>query len=182
MPRKSTGKKLRFAVFERDSYTCRYCGSQPPDVVLVVDHLLPVVAEGETDIENLVTACEACNQGKAARVLGAFPPEPDTDMRYLQVAQEANELARFRQALAAKEVVLGGLVMDLQNVWAATAGSDWHPAEHVVRPMLGRYSPESVEEAFRDVSHKVGSGYVEKTRWVQYTWAVLRNIEAESAG
>jgi hypothetical protein len=29
--RKSTGKRLRFSVFQRDHFTCQYCGAQPPD-------------------------------------------------------------------------------------------------------------------------------------------------------
>ena len=67
--RKSTGKRLRFSVFQRDQFTCQYCGAQPPDVVLVCDHITPVALGGETTIDNLITSCESCNQGKADRSL-----------------------------------------------------------------------------------------------------------------
>lgn len=60
---------LRFRVLERDDFSCRYCGSRPPWVRLVVDHAIPVAGGGTNDFENLVTACEPCNQGKAARPL-----------------------------------------------------------------------------------------------------------------
>lgn len=182
MPRKPTSKRLRFEVFERDAYICRYCGAQPPAVVLVIDHLLPVTAGGETNLDNLVTACESCNQGKAGRVLGSFPPTPDLDMRYLQLMQEAGELSRYRAALNAREAQIEALVTELQSIWTVTGGLDWHPADHIVRQMLARYAPETVEAAFRDVGHKVGSGYIERNRWVQYLWAVMRNMEEESAG
>src|SRR4051812_15410387 len=62
--RRSTGKRLRFEVFKRDYFTCRYCGAQPPDVVLVVDHVIPVALGGPSTLDNLITACEPCNQGK----------------------------------------------------------------------------------------------------------------------
>ena len=65
---------LRFAVMERDGYRCRYCGATAKDGIrLEVDHLLPVAKAGETTLDNLVTACEPCNRGKAARVVKAPP-------------------------------------------------------------------------------------------------------------
>ena len=35
-------KALRFEVFKRDSFTCQYCGRSAPEVVLEVDHIVPV--------------------------------------------------------------------------------------------------------------------------------------------
>jgi hypothetical protein len=58
----------RFAILERDGFACRYCGRRPPQVVLQVDHVIPRSAGGDDTDENLITACEECNQGKAARV------------------------------------------------------------------------------------------------------------------
>lgn len=63
--RKTIGKKLRFEVFKRDSFQCQYCGRSAPDVVLHVDHILPVKHGGETTIMNLVTSCFDCNSGKS---------------------------------------------------------------------------------------------------------------------
>ena len=40
-------------------------GSQPPDVVLVCNHIEPASTGGATTIDNLITSCTACNQGKA---------------------------------------------------------------------------------------------------------------------
>ncbi len=58
---------LRFAVLQRDAFRCRYCGATASDgVKLHIDHIVPVVAGGETSIDNLVAACEQCNLGKAA--------------------------------------------------------------------------------------------------------------------
>lgn len=67
--RKAISKKIRFEVFKRDSFKCQYCGKASPDVVLVVDHIMPVKDGGDNEITNLITACEPCNQGKGARQL-----------------------------------------------------------------------------------------------------------------
>jgi hypothetical protein len=67
--RKSITKKTRFEIFKRDSFTCQYCGSKAPDVVLEVDHLNPVKHGGENDLLNLITSCFVCNRGKSARKL-----------------------------------------------------------------------------------------------------------------
>lgn len=68
-PRKNIGKKVRFEVFKRDSFTCQYCGAKAPEVLLEVDHIDPVAAGGGNDIINLITSCKACNSGKSKNKL-----------------------------------------------------------------------------------------------------------------
>lgn len=58
--------RRRWAVLERDRFTCRYCGQFAPNVMLHVDHVVPVSEGGTDDLDNLVVACAACNQGKNA--------------------------------------------------------------------------------------------------------------------
>lgn len=60
-------KTLRFKVFERDEFTCQYCGKKPPKVVLEVDHIYPKSKGGTDDILNLITACLDCNRGKTMK-------------------------------------------------------------------------------------------------------------------
>jgi hypothetical protein len=65
--RSKLSKSMRFAVLVRDEYTCQYCGRRAPDVVLQVDHRVPVAKGGSDEISNLATACVDCNLGKGAR-------------------------------------------------------------------------------------------------------------------
>jgi len=67
--RKALSQKTRFEVFKRDHFTCQYCGRKAPDVVLQVDHIVPVANDGKNDILNLVTSCVDCNSGKSDRKL-----------------------------------------------------------------------------------------------------------------
>lgn len=60
--------KDRFAVLQRDNFTCQYCGRRPPAVKLTVDHRVAVAKGGSLrHPDNLCAACEACNAGKGAR-------------------------------------------------------------------------------------------------------------------
>lgn len=56
---------LRFEVFQRDQFTCQYCGRKAPEVKLEVDHRIPVADGGTDSFDNLITACSDCNQGKS---------------------------------------------------------------------------------------------------------------------
>lgn len=60
----NTFYRLRWVTLERDNFTCQYCGASAPDVVLWIDHRVPVSEGGTDDPNNLVTACIACNLGK----------------------------------------------------------------------------------------------------------------------
>jgi hypothetical protein len=59
-------KRLRFEILRRDNHACRYCGGSAPDVVLTVDHVIPVALGGNDEPANLVAACKDCNGGKSS--------------------------------------------------------------------------------------------------------------------
>lgn len=62
--RKSLPKKVRYEVLKRDSFTCQYCGRMAPEVILEVDHIIPVAEGGDEEMFNLITSCRDCNRGK----------------------------------------------------------------------------------------------------------------------
>lgn len=55
---------VRWAVWERDNFTCRLCGAR---CFLAVDHIIPEVKGGTLDMSNLQTLCKTCNSKKGAR-------------------------------------------------------------------------------------------------------------------
>jgi len=67
----AVSKRLRFEILRRDNHACRYCGGVAPDVVITVDHVVPVSLGGSDDASNLVAACKDCNAGKASVPTGA---------------------------------------------------------------------------------------------------------------
>ena len=53
---------VRRKVFERDNYTCQFCGSKEN---LTLDHIWPKSKGGKFILENLKVLCFPCNQRKS---------------------------------------------------------------------------------------------------------------------
>jgi len=51
-------------IYERDKYTCQYCGKKPPLKKLNIDHVHPRSKGGRNSWTNLVCSCIACNSKK----------------------------------------------------------------------------------------------------------------------
>lgn len=99
--RKPIGKKVRFDVFKRDDFTCAYCGSTPPSVVLQVDHIHPVSQGGTNSINNLITSCQPCNIGKGATSLNMVPAS--LKEKAAIVAEKEEQLKGFYAIMREKE-------------------------------------------------------------------------------
>lgn len=111
--RKQVSAKARFEVFERDEFTCQYCGSHPPQAILHVDHIVPVAGGGCNSEDNLITACSRCNGGKGARPLTAIPRP---------LAEKAKELAEQERQIAGYGKVMQAKMLRLDT-------ETWHVFE-----------------------------------------------------
>jgi len=60
-------RKTRQRIFERDDYTCRYCGVRGGR--LEIDHVIPISRGGSNHEDNLATACMPCNRRKKDKVM-----------------------------------------------------------------------------------------------------------------
>lgn len=178
--RKAISKGLRFDIFKRDSFTCQYCGAQPPNVVLHIDHIVPVVDGGDNDPLNLVTSCGACNIGKGAKRLEGSP-RPDADLAWLEVQQELAELRRYQEAKKERDEVIKGIIELLQNTWFEQSGLDWAPSVSTITKMLIKNSPGTIEQAFMVVAPRVASGQVSSNNneWLKYTYGVMKHMNSE---
>jgi len=58
---------IRQRIFERDDFTCQYCGHR--GCRLECDHVIPVSRGGAHDDSNLVTACFDCNRSKRDKLV-----------------------------------------------------------------------------------------------------------------
>lgn len=57
----------RIEVFERDQWTCQYCGEKVDEKNSTLDHFIPKSKGGGNNKENLRTACLACNSVKSGK-------------------------------------------------------------------------------------------------------------------
>lgn len=63
--------KLRESIKKRDNFTCCVCGNSThiePNLLLEIDHIIPVSKGGYTTEENLQTLCWKCNRAKSNRL------------------------------------------------------------------------------------------------------------------
>ena len=65
-------KKLREFIKSRDNYTCCQCGNsihKEPNLLLEIDHIVPVTKGGYTIEDNLQTLCWKCNRAKSNKII-----------------------------------------------------------------------------------------------------------------
>lgn len=65
-------RKLREHIKERDNFTCCSCGNSTyvePNLLLEIDHIIPVAKGGRTEESNLQTLCWKCNRAKSDKIL-----------------------------------------------------------------------------------------------------------------
>jgi len=100
-------RKIKFSnrmVWERDGFTCRYCGMKITSKSdLTTDHVKPRSRGGKTNFENMVTACAACNSKKGnktleeagMRILGDLPlGPPEISPAMAQISEEVQKMIK----------------------------------------------------------------------------------------
>lgn len=107
MKRKAISASVRWSVFARDGFRCRYCGEQASDyVTLAVDHIISVADGGDNAMDNLLTACRRCNSGKGPRSLSGVPVSVAVLEAATKQAENAEKLSlAIRRTISAKAEV-----------------------------------------------------------------------------
>ena len=65
-------RKLREFIKERDNFTCCSCGNSThvePNLLLEIDHIIPVSKGGCTEESNLQTLCWKCNRAESDKIM-----------------------------------------------------------------------------------------------------------------
>jgi 5-methylcytosine-specific restriction endonuclease McrA len=95
-------KMSRYEIFNRDKYTCQYCGEQSRHLTL--DHVIPRYRGGQHTWENVVSACTDCNRRKAGRTpkeanmkLIRQPAPPNGSHLFVVPHQYANKRDEWRK-------------------------------------------------------------------------------------
>lgn len=169
-------KNIRFEILKRDAFSCQYCGSKPPDVVLEVDHIIPVSRGGQNNPDNLITSCFPCNRGKSDRQLGVVPEG------LLERAERVNEMTEEAER-AALSIVSAHQKID---EWAWSIAEVLHPGSasgwsknkfNGVRNFVLKLGYAEV----LDAAHIADTACVEQSRKFRYfcgiCWRLVREAE-----
>lgn len=165
--------RTRFDVFKRDSFTCRYCARSSPEVVLELDHVVPVCEGGSDDEMNLVTACWECNRGKGGTPLDSPPLAEDPHERAVLLLERERQLAEYNAVL---REINGRVKRDLKQLleyWRREAGKTLYGVELTgLENALKRYPAETIKWAM------TAAARAHKTTSLAYVHACLRNQRA----
>ena len=102
--RKQISTRQRFEVFKRDGFICQYCGSNPPNVILHVDHIIPVSKGGENIMDNYITSCSKCNLGKSNVSLKNIPKTLKEKSE--EIAEKEAQIKGYYEIIEAKRLRL----------------------------------------------------------------------------
>lgn len=178
--RKSISPSLRWSVFARDNFTCRYCGAKAGEdgVVLAADHLLSVAEGGLNTYENLITACERCNGGKGARSLINVPDSEEVAARMADRAKSIKAQAdAMAQALANEQ----SLKQEAVNLKCQAYGvNKIHMVKgehkHIVT-LCREHGADNVLNWYRLASDHD----VPEDRAIKYVYGIIRNQKEQQA-
>jgi 5-methylcytosine-specific restriction endonuclease McrA len=98
--RRPLSEKRRFDTLKRDGFRCVYCGRSGEEAVLHIDHLIPISAGGSDELDNLVTSCEACNQGKSSALIRGVYREDSK--KWMHVTHTLKKMERDLKSLREK--------------------------------------------------------------------------------
>lgn len=194
MKRKAVSVRVRFEVLKRDRFTCQYCGKHPPDVLLEVDHVLPVAAGGNNEAENLTTACSECNGGKSDRLLaeGSAPSVSaaaiahqrdrlEQAKHYLELMQKQRDLVSdqlWLVTVAWAEAFGAARTEESGTVAYRFSGANAFPAEASVRLMLQRLPLGEILEAVTIAADKFPTAARHTERYFfGICWRKIRKLE-----
>lgn len=114
--------RTRFEVFKRDEFTCRYCGRRSPEVVLEVDHIVPVCEGGSDDAMNLATSCWECNSGKSGVPLAAVMTGEDPHDKAIEVLERERQLREYNEVMAQERDRREAETWELWRYWQTELG------------------------------------------------------------
>lgn len=177
MGRKAISKSVRFSVFARDGFTCRYCGRKSDQVRLVIDHLVPVAKGGDSEESNLITACEPCNQGKGSKLI---PATSQIESHRLSLAQEFQEQKKMHKRAVKAAKLKGEIRTAICNKYCEV----FHVPSILERTLshyvsiCGTFGPELLFEWFQIAADK--DNLYGETNVLKYIHGIKRRYLEES--
>lgn len=158
---------VRFEIFKRDDFQCRYCGKRSPEAILEVDHVLPRASGGTDDYDNLVTACFECNRGKGARLLTQAPDELNLHEKTILVAEQELQVAEYNFWRAKQKEREDAELAHLIRIWKH---SGYSIKRNVMLGYLRKLGVVELTEIVQIVNEDTTKDYFPNASWDQCAW------------
>lgn len=179
--RKAVGSRLRFEIFKRDGFKCRYCGRPSAEEPLTIDHLVAVANGGTNDPSNLLSACATCNRGKSAvpltesRLSGPNWPHSPPDVEAARIyAEEQVRLEKARRE--ALNPILAAWVAGLPSAPLDESAIDR------LALLLTQWGQHGLLCGIEMTAKRMAPDGLTTTKALRYLHGVLRNWEIDAQG
>lgn len=178
----SLSVKTRFEIFERDNFTCQYCGKTPPEVILHVDHIHPKSKGGLDDVINLITSCRDCNLGKKAKIL-KNPKRVVNIKKELEKIEEIESQMKeyYKHLKKIKNIKENNPILNLlTDVWEEEAGGNNKLTSEGKKSLQilidKKNNPEDIMKAIRICWE---NGRISAENKFPYMCGILKNLSLE---
>jgi hypothetical protein len=168
---------VRWQIFARDNFRCRYCGRQAGDggVVLQVEHIISVADGGTNAMDNLLSACQKCNNGKRTRSLQYAPGSEDA---VAFASAQAVTLAQQARALAAQSDARAELKQELINLLCDAYGYESiYISETNVKQFIGILQTYGAARLAEWVAI-AASRRIRPSQCCRYVFGIIRNLKS----
>lgn len=172
--------RTRFDVFKRDEFTCGYCGRKSPDVVLEVDHIVPVALGGRDDEINLLTSCWECNRGKSAVPLSEVLTGEDPHDKAIAILEKRRQLDEYNNVLAEEYDRIEAETWNLIEFWntekgiTGPAAQKFNKVQYRGLKALVKWCPREKIREFMELALLRGAD-----KDLRYVYACCRNWRVE---
>ena len=176
--------KLRFEVFKRDDFTCQYCGRKTPEVILELEHIIPLSKGGTDELDNLTTSCFECNRGKGVSLLDTILKDRDIHDETILLAEKEFQLAEYNYLKEKIRDRENKEIEELKNHFADQfRDNEWSYAirefpHSIVRQCLKTMSYIDIFELIDiavDITSRDSKGDYHTVAAAKYLTAILRN-------
>jgi hypothetical protein len=177
--RKKLSASVRWSVFARDGFTCRYCGARggQDGVELHADHLVSVADGGDNSIPNLLTACQKCNGGKGAKSLTESPDAVGVADRMKERAKSLKQQAAILRKSMEAERQIQQEAVNLKCAAYQTKETRMQPGEQTtIINLCKEFGAETVTGWYRIAFGR----RISEWRAVQYVCGIARNVRKEA--
>jgi len=169
--------KKRFNIFHRDGFTCQYCGKKPPEVILEVDHIIPVSKGGNDDEDNLITSCFECNRGKTNKKLEDVPERIEHNLEEIKERKkQLKEYYNYKEEVERRNYAIMSELCDYwSELWDYQCGLNVR-GEAGVRRFLKDFDKLEIKDAMAKARYKVNSNSEDSLKYFYgIMWTKLRN-------
>lgn len=170
--------RTRFEIFKRDNFTCRYCGRVSPDVVLEVDHIIPVCEGGTDDPINLATACWECNHGKSGIPLSESLTGEDPHDRAISILERERQLREYNAVLQSARERREDDAWELLREWTDNPDLDtFNRRDFSWLVNTLEWVPTETIRQYMDAAERAGA-----TRDLRYVKGCVRTLRNQQGG